>query len=74
MTDQEIQVIIDKAKEMMEHSLEHLHKELVKLRTGKASTAILNGLLVDYYGSPTLRSQIANVSTPDYRTLSNQPW
>ncbi|HMG14181.1 MAG TPA: ribosome recycling factor [Saprospiraceae bacterium] len=74
MNDQEIQTIIDKAKEMMEHSLEHLHKELVKLRTGKASTAMLDGLLVDYYGSPTLLTQIANVSTSDSRTLSIQPW
>lgn len=74
MTEQEIQAIIQKAKTSMEHSIEHLQKELAKLRTGKAATNMLDGILVDYYGSPTLLSQVANVATSDARTISIQPW
>ncbi len=74
MTEQDIQDVIQKAKLAMEHSLEHLQKELAKLRTGKASTNMLEGLLVDYYGAPTQLSQIANVGTSDARTLTIQPW
>lgn len=58
----------------MKHSLEHLQKELVKVRTGKASTAMLDGLLVAYYGSPTPLKQVANVTTADARTIVIQPW
>jgi ribosome recycling factor len=74
MTEQEIHEVIQKAKVLMEHSIDHLHKELAKLRTGKAATNMLDGLLVDYYGSPTPLSQIANVAATDARTLSIQPW
>lgn len=74
MTEQDIQVVIQKAKDAMDHSLEHLQKELSKLRTGKASTSMLEGLLVEYYGSPTLLSQVANVATSDARTITIQPW
>ncbi len=74
MTEQEIQIITQKAKNSMDHSLDHLQKELSKLRTGKASTTMLEGILVDYYGSPTLLNQVANVATSDARTISIQPW
>ncbi len=74
MTEQEIQIIMQKAKNSMDHSLDHLQKELSKLRTGKASTTMLEGILVDYYGSPTLLNQVANVATSDARTISIQPW
>lgn len=74
MTEQEIQIITQKAKNSMDHSLDHLQKELSKLRTGKASTTMLEGILVDYYASPTLLHQVANVATSDARTISIQPW
>ena len=74
MTEQEIQIITQKAKNSMDHSLDHLQKELSKLRTGKASTTMLEGILVDYYGSPTLLNQVANVATSDARTISIQSW
>lgn len=74
MTEQDIQAVMQKARLAMDHSLEHLQKELSKLRTGKASTNMLEGLMVEYYGAPTPLSQIANVSTTDARTLSIQPW
>lgn len=71
---EQIQAIIQKAKVHMEHGLEHLSHELIKIRTGKASTGMLEGLLVDYYGSPTPIHQVANISTTDARTLQIQPW
>lgn len=72
--EEDISLIMDMAEEAMKHSLEHLQKELVKVRTGKASTAMLDGLLVAYYGSPTPLKQVANVTTSDSRTLVIQPW
>lgn len=63
-----------KAKEEFERSIDHLQKELLKIRTGKASTAVLDGIMVNYYGAPAPVSQIANISTSDARTLTIQPW
>jgi ribosome recycling factor len=61
-------------KEEMDKALEHLRAELIKIRAGKASPAMLNGILVSYYGNPTPLSQVANLGTPDSRTISIQPW
>jgi len=61
-------------KASMEKSIEHLRSELLKVRTGKASTSILEGIMVDYYGTPTPLNQAANLSTPDSKTISIQPW
>lgn len=72
--EEDISMITELTEEAMKHSLEHLQKELVKVRTGKASTAMLDGLLVAYYGSPTPLKQVANVTTQDSRTLVIQPW
>jgi ribosome recycling factor len=58
----------------MEKAIDHLHHELAKLRTGKASSSLVNDLLVDYYGAPTPVSQIANVQVSDARTIMIQPW
>ena len=71
---EEISLIIEIAEEKMAGAIEHLQHELVKLRTGKASTDILNGIMVPYYGAPTPIHQIANISTGDARTLIIQPW
>ncbi len=71
---EEIEFQIEESKENMEGALEHLQKELVKIRTGKASSSIFNGLMVDYYGSPTPLKQVANISNVDARTLVIQPW
>jgi ribosome recycling factor len=70
----EIEDHIQQATEHFDKAIEHLVFELNKIRAGKASPAMLNGLMVDYYGSPTPLSQVANVSTPDARTISIQPW
>ncbi|KAG1657598.1 Uridylate kinase [Nymphon striatum] len=72
--NEEITFILDAAKESMDAAIAHLEKEFVKIRAGKASPAMLSNVKVDYYGSQTPLSQVANVSTPDARTLSVQPW
>ena len=71
---EDINKYLKKGTEFMDDALEHLHKELVKIRTGKASPSILSGLLVDYYGHPTALQQVANVNAVDAKTLSIQPW
>ncbi|WP_299122018.1 ribosome recycling factor [uncultured Winogradskyella sp.] len=70
----EIKFIIDTAKEAMDAAIKHLEKQLVNIRAGKASPAMLGSVMVDYYGSQTPLSQVANVNTPDGRTISVQPW
>jgi len=66
--NEEIQFVLDQAKEQMENAVSHLEAELVKVRAGKASPALLEGILVDYYGSRTPLNQVANVNTADART------
>ncbi|GAB5564725.1 MAG: ribosome recycling factor [Winogradskyella sp.] len=72
--DEDIQFIIDTAKEAMDAAVKHLEKQLVNIRAGKASPAMLGSVMVDYYGSQTPLNQVANVNTPDGRTISVQPW
>ena len=72
--NEELQFIIDTAKEQMENALEHLKRELSNIRAGKASPAMLKNVMVDYYGSQTPLAQVANVNTPDARTITIQPW
>ncbi|PIE99453.1 MAG: ribosome recycling factor [Polaribacter sp.] len=71
---EEITLILDEAKEAMNKAIAHLEKELVSIRAGKASPSMLQNVMVDYYGSQTPLSQVANVNTPDARTISVQPW
>jgi ribosome recycling factor len=65
---------IEEAKMQMADAVEHLEKELTKIRKGKASTAMLSSIVVYYYGSPTPLAQLANLGTSDSRTLTIQPW
>lgn len=58
----------------MKKALSHLETELVRIRAGKANPQMLEGLVVDYYGSPTPLNQVGNVSVTDARTLTIQPW
>lgn len=62
------------AHEYLEKAIEHLHKELVKVRTGKASPSMLDGIFVDYYGTQTPINQVANIMITDSKTLTIQPW
>ncbi|MBJ6369065.1 ribosome recycling factor [Snuella sedimenti] len=70
----DIQFILDTTKEAMDKAIKHLEKQLVNIRAGKASPAMLGSVMVDYYGSQTPLSQVANVNTPDGRTITVQPW
>ena len=72
--NEESTFILDTAKEAMDGAIKHLEKELLNIRAGKASPAMLGSVTVDYYGSQTPLTQVANVSTPDARTISVQPW
>ena len=65
---------IKDARERMDKSIEAFRHEISKIRTGKATTALLDGIKVDYYGTPTPISQTANVSVLDAHTLSITPW
>jgi ribosome recycling factor len=70
----EINMYMEMSASSMEAALTHLHSELVKVRTGKASPAMLGGIMVEYYGAPTPLHQVANIATADARTLTIQPW
>lgn len=72
--NEEISFIIDTAKESMDAAMKHLEKAFVKIRAGKASPIMLSSIMVEYYGSQTPLGQVANVNTPDARTISVQPW
>ena len=72
--NEEIQFVLDSAKESMDAAVAHLERAFVKIRAGKASPAMLSSVLVEYYGSQTPLSQVANINTPDGRTISVQPW
>ncbi len=70
----ELTLIIEQAEETMQKSISHLEAELVKVRAGKANPNLVEGIVVDYYGTPTPVNQAANVSVADARTLTIQPW
>lgn len=71
---EDISKTLAEAKAHMEKAIEHLEHELLKLRTGKANTALVSDLIVEYYGTPTPLPQIANVQVSDARTILIQPW
>ena len=70
----EIEFTLDEANEGMNLAIMHLEKELQKLRAGKASAQMLDGVRIDYYGVSTPIDQTANISTPDARQIIVQPW
>lgn len=71
---EDIDLVIEIAEDAMKHSLDHLVQELKTVRTGKANPAMLSSVKVDYYGSATPLSQVANISVADGRTINIQPW
>lgn len=73
MTD-ELKKIINDTEAMMVKALDHLESELAKIRAGRANPAMLESVHVDYYGSNMPISQVANVNTPDARSIVIQPW
>ncbi|MBL6446554.1 ribosome recycling factor [Fulvivirga sp. 29W222] len=71
---EEINMYLDEAKDLMNKAIKHVSSELVKIRAGKATPSMLEGLMVVYYGNPTPINQVASVTTPDARTLMIKPW
>ena len=72
--NEEIGLIIEAANESMQFSIDHLERELVNIRAGKANPVMLKSVMIDYYGVPTPLSQVSNINTPDGRTITVQPW
>lgn len=68
------QTIKQHAEERMDKAIQALKRDLATLRAGRATPALLDRIQVDYYGSPTPVNQLANINTPDSRTLMIQPW
>ncbi len=72
--NEEIDFILDSTKESMQAAIVHLEKKLLNIRAGKASPAMLGSVTVEYYGSQTPLNQVGNVTTPDARTITIQPF
>ncbi len=71
---EEIEKILHQTEEQMKKAIGHLELEILKVRAGKASPQMLDGIMVEYYGAPTPISQVANISIVDARTITIQPW
>ncbi|GAA6137211.1 ribosome recycling factor [Arenicella sp. 4NH20-0111] len=69
-----IDEILKDAEQRMQKSIESMRTDMAKIRTGRASPALIDHLMVDYYGSPTPINQVANITVQDARTLGVQPW
>ncbi|HEY6955209.1 MAG TPA: ribosome recycling factor [Flavisolibacter sp.] len=74
MSTEEVALTLELAEDSMKKAINHLEAELTKIRAGKASPQMLDGIVVDYYGSPTPIGQVGNISVMDARTLMIQPW
>lgn len=72
--NEDIIFILDSTKEAMDNAVKHLEKQFVNIRAGKASPAMLGSVMVNYYGAQTPLTQVANINTPDGRTITVQPW
>ncbi len=72
--EDEIQLQLEDTQEKMHKAIQHLEDELIRVRAGKATPNILDGINVDYYGALTPLNQVSNISTPDAKTIAVQPW
>jgi ribosome recycling factor len=74
MSTEDVSSTLSSAEEAMKRAINHLEAELVKIRAGKANPQMLDGITVDYYGSPMPINQVGNINVLDARTLTIQPW
>jgi ribosome recycling factor len=74
MAEEDLALVRDEARQHMEKSLRSLRADLQKIRTGRASTGLLDGIHVDYYGTPTQLNQLANMTIPDPRLIVISPY
>src|SRR5262249_16472893 len=70
----ELNKINQQALDAMTRAIDHLETELIKVRAGKATPNLVDGIVVDYYGNPTPINQVGNIAVADARTLTIQPW
>ena len=71
---EELDLILESVKQDMDAAVKHLDHAFQRIRAGRASTAMVQDVMVEYYGAPTPINQVANVSVPDAMTISIQPW
>ena len=71
---EELELIVASVKQEMDAAIKHLDYAFQKIRAGRASTAMVQDVMVEYYGAPTPLNQVANVSVPDAMTIAIQPW
>lgn len=71
---EELDFIFDSAKEHMERTIQHFERALTKIRAGRANPSMLDEIRVEYYGNHVPINQVANINTPDARTITIQPW
>src|SRR6476659_4047218 len=74
MSTEDVALTLELAEDAMQKAINHLEAELTKIRAGKANPQMLDGIVVDYYGTPTPINQVGNISILDARTISIQPW
>jgi ribosome recycling factor len=74
MSAEDVSITMELAEDSMKKAISHLEAELTKVRAGKANPQMLDGIVVDYYGSPTPINQVGNISVMDARTITIQPW
>jgi len=72
--NEEVELVIEETKDRMQKALDHLEHELARLRAGRATPALLDGITVDYYGVNSPLAQVSNINTPDPKTILIQPW
>ncbi len=72
--NEDIDILYAEAEEKMNNAISHLTRELSKIRAGKATPQMLEGVMVEYYGTTTKLSQVSNINTPDPKTIVVQPW
>ncbi len=74
MAEEDVALVLDETHEAMKKSIEHLRHDLQKIRTGRASTSLLDGLQVNYFDTPTPINQLATLSAPDPRLIVVSPF
>lgn len=71
---EEIELYLEEAKELMEKAIHHVHFAFGKIRAGKATPGMLDGIMIEYYGNPTPLNQVSSINTPDARSIIIKPW
>lgn len=72
--NEEVDIVLEMTRDNMQAAIDHLDKELVHIRAGKATPRMLDSVMVEYYGAMTPLNQVSSISTPDAKTIAIQPW